>query len=65
MLEIFKAINQPLSSEQRVRWYKQRENILLFTPISKRTSSLERPKFIDKIIERDTNNRINQRSDVL
>ena len=24
IMEIFKAINQPLSSEQRVRWYKQR-----------------------------------------
>ena len=25
IMEIFKAINQPLSSEQRVRWYIQRE----------------------------------------
>ena len=25
IMEIFKAINQPLSSEQRVRWYKQRK----------------------------------------
>ena len=23
-MQIFMAINQPLSSEQRVRWYKQR-----------------------------------------
>jgi hypothetical protein len=25
IMEIFKAINQPLFSEQRVRWYTQRE----------------------------------------
>ncbi len=25
IMEIFMTINQPLSSEQRVRWYKQRE----------------------------------------
>ena len=24
IMEIFMTINQPLSSEQRVRWYKQR-----------------------------------------
>ena len=28
IMEIFKAINQPLSSEQRVRWYKQRKSRL-------------------------------------
>ena len=26
IMEIFKAINQPLSSEQRVRWYIQRKD---------------------------------------
>jgi len=26
IMEIFMTINQPLSSEQRVRWYKQRRN---------------------------------------
>ena len=25
IMEIFMTINQPLSSEQRVRWYKQKE----------------------------------------
>ena len=25
IMEIFMTINQPLSSEQRVRWYKQRD----------------------------------------
>ena len=25
IMEIFMTINQPLSSEQRVRWYRQRE----------------------------------------
>ena len=27
IMEIFKAINQPLSSEQRVRWYRQRVSL--------------------------------------
>ena len=28
IMEIFMTINQPLSSEQRVRWYKQRKKPL-------------------------------------
>ena len=31
IMEIFMTINQPLSSEQRVRWYLQRES---GTPVS-------------------------------
>ena len=27
IMEIFMTINQPLSSEQRVRWYKQRRGL--------------------------------------
>ena len=27
IMEIFMAINQPLSSEQRVRWYLQRKDL--------------------------------------
>ena len=30
IMEIFKAINQPLSSEQRVRWYIQRKHLGIF-----------------------------------
>ena len=33
IMEIFMTINQPLSSEQRVRWYKQREGREKATPL--------------------------------
>jgi len=35
IMEIFMTINQPLSSEQRVRWYKQRIHLFLPSQIER------------------------------
>ena len=35
IMEIFMTINQPLSSEQRVRWYIQRSTVWFHTDVER------------------------------
>ena len=45
IMEIFMTINQPLSSEQRVRWYKQRKSRLYACPFLPIPMAFVQPKF--------------------